>query len=196
MPKAGGSIILLLTVLSLVGCTTAEKSKEKTFSVRGYLQDEARVDQQISGKIGNWENAPDAVDIERKKTRQVYYLELTKEADEADKTITEVEETTNTETNVPTVPETDETPTPSAPPQPKYDLPTFDDEAATPTSPTAAAPTGFKQYKVEKDDTLQKISMKFYNTNNKWPQIYEANKDVIKNPNFIKPGITIRIPAL
>jgi len=198
MPKAGRSILLSLMVLSLVGCATADKSKEKTFSVRSYIQDEPRVDQEISGKIGNWENAPDAVDVERKKTRQVYYLELTKEADEADKTITEIEETTATQDTTAPAPAAAPTPAPtsSAPPQPKLNLPSFDDEPAAQMPPRAAASTGFTEYKVEKDDTLQKISMKFYKTNNKWTQIYEANKDVIKNPNFIKPGITIRIPSL
>jgi nucleoid-associated protein YgaU len=194
MPKAGRSILLLLLVLSFAGCAT-QNNPDKKYSFRGYIADEARVDQEITGKVGNWENAPDAVDVERKPTRQVYYLELTKEAEEADKTITEIEETTDTETTVTSVPVADEPPAPTPAPEPRYNIPSFDDEPAMPSASGAAA-TGFKSYKVEKDDTLQKISMKFYNTNNKWPQIYEANKDIIKNPNFIKPGITIRIPTL
>jgi nucleoid-associated protein YgaU len=58
----------------------------------------------------------------------------------------------------------------------------------------AAAPEGSKEYVVQKGDTLQKISMKFYDTHNKWNRIYEANKDILPNPNRIKPGVTIRIP--
>ena len=53
----------------------------------------------------------------------------------------------------------------------------------------------FKSYVVQKGDTLQKISNKFYNSYNKWPQIYDSNRDVIKDPNFLKPGITIKIPV-
>ena len=198
MPKAGGSIILFLAIFSLAGCAT-QANTEKKYSMRGYISDEPRVDQQISGKVGNWQNAPDAVDAPRKKTRQVYFLELTKEAEEADRTITEIEETTETETTVTSAPPvTSETPPTTPPPAPKqnFNLPDFDEEPAPPSAPTPSASSSgsFTEYTVEKDDTLQKISKKFYDTNNRWPQIYEANKDRIKNPNFIKPGITIRIP--
>lgn len=51
------------------------------------------------------------------------------------------------------------------------------------------------QYTVEKDDTLQKISQKFYNSYGKWTRIYEANKSVIPNPDRIKPGTVLQIPV-
>jgi len=51
------------------------------------------------------------------------------------------------------------------------------------------------EYKVEKDDTLQKISKKLYGSFNQWTKIYDANKDVIKDPNFLKPGVLLKIPA-
>ena len=47
-----------------------------------------------------------------------------------------------------------------------------------------------------KDDTLQKISKKVYGSHGKWTKIYDANKDKIKNPNFVKPGTVITIPPL
>ncbi len=49
-------------------------------------------------------------------------------------------------------------------------------------------------YRVEKDDTLQKISQKFYNSYSKWTRIYEANKSAIPNPDRIKPGTVLQIP--
>lgn len=49
-------------------------------------------------------------------------------------------------------------------------------------------------YRVEKDDTLQKIAKKFYGVYGQWTVIYEANRDVLKNPNFVKPGIVLKIP--
>jgi nucleoid-associated protein YgaU len=51
-------------------------------------------------------------------------------------------------------------------------------------------------YTVQKGDTLQKISMKFYGTTRKWPIIHEANADAIKHPSRIYPGQVIVIPAL
>lgn len=52
----------------------------------------------------------------------------------------------------------------------------------------------FEQYSVGKDDTLQKISKKFYNTTKKWPKIYEANKDILRTPDKLCPGQTLKIP--
>jgi len=52
----------------------------------------------------------------------------------------------------------------------------------------------FQTYKVMKDDTLQKISKKFYGTYKKWKKIYDANKEKIKDPDRIKPGIVLNIP--
>lgn len=50
-------------------------------------------------------------------------------------------------------------------------------------------------YKVEKGDTLQKISQKFYGTTKRWMKIYNANKDTLKSPSKIYPGRTINIPV-
>jgi len=54
----------------------------------------------------------------------------------------------------------------------------------------------YESYTVQKNDTLQKISMKFYGTTRKWKKIYDANTDVLKNPDRVYPGKTIRIPLL
>ena len=51
-------------------------------------------------------------------------------------------------------------------------------------------------YTVLKDDTLQKIAKKVYGSYGKWTKIYDANKDKIKNPNFVKPGTVIVIPPI
>lgn len=50
------------------------------------------------------------------------------------------------------------------------------------------------QYTAEKDDTLQKIAKKFYDSYSKWTRIYEANKSVIPNPDRINPGTVLQIP--
>lgn len=51
-----------------------------------------------------------------------------------------------------------------------------------------------QQYQVQKKDTLQSISQKFYGTTKKWMKIYQANKDTLKAPDKIYPGQTINIP--
>jgi nucleoid-associated protein YgaU len=49
-------------------------------------------------------------------------------------------------------------------------------------------------YIVQSGDSLSKISKKFYGDPNKWKRIFEANRDVVKNPDVIQPGWTLRIP--
>ncbi len=51
-------------------------------------------------------------------------------------------------------------------------------------------------YKVEKGDTLQKISYKFYGKYSLWPKIFEANKDRLENPDSLYVGQELRIPNL
>ncbi|HLF17384.1 MAG TPA: LysM peptidoglycan-binding domain-containing protein [Candidatus Omnitrophota bacterium] len=188
MPKGliKGMVVVAMFVF-MTGCSTVKK-----IDVRGYMQDKPRVDQDIQGAVGNWENAPMAEDPERKPTRKMYYLEFSKEADpfeEADKLL---EEKSSSTTASESFPGSNEPTQKTQPQQRTLDLSGLKD---TPTQPSVPAAAGeYTEYKVEKDDTLQKISMKFYNTHSKWPKIYEANKDLIPNPNFIKPGIVIRIP--
>jgi nucleoid-associated protein YgaU len=50
------------------------------------------------------------------------------------------------------------------------------------------------EYTIQSGDSLSKIAKQFYGDAKQWPKIYEANKDVIKNPNLIYPGQKIKIP--
>lgn len=51
-----------------------------------------------------------------------------------------------------------------------------------------------KTYTVEKGDSLSKIAKHFYGDANKWKEIFEANKDSIKDPDVIHPGQELKIP--
>lgn len=64
-------------------------------------------------------------------------------------------------------------------------------------APEVAEPSAasFEKYTVEKGDTLQKISKKFYGTTKKWNKIFEANKDALKTPDRIRPGQSLNIPV-
>lgn len=57
-----------------------------------------------------------------------------------------------------------------------------------------AEPKAPKTYVIQKGDTLQKISEKFYGTTKKFDKIYQANKDVLKDKNTLKVGTKIKIP--
>ena len=60
-------------------------------------------------------------------------------------------------------------------------------------APKILEPEPEQKYTVQKGDTLQKISKKFYGTTKKWTKIYDANKDVLKAPNKVYPGQVLRI---
>lgn len=55
---------------------------------------------------------------------------------------------------------------------------------------------GQQTYVVEKGDTLSAIAQKFYGKASAWKQIFEANRDVLDNPDLIKPGQTLKLPAV
>ncbi len=49
---------------------------------------------------------------------------------------------------------------------------------------------------VERGDTLSKIAKEHYGSANKYPEIFEANKPMLTDPDKIYPGQVLRIPAL
>lgn len=49
-------------------------------------------------------------------------------------------------------------------------------------------------YVVKKGDTLSKIAKEFYGDASLYPKIFEANRDILTDPNLIKVGQKLRIP--
>ncbi len=174
-------ILLVFIAVLITGC-----SSTKDITVRRYIQEKARVDQEVQGTVGNWQNAPEAVvDPNRRPTRRIYVVEFSKEADQ-NQDVDELgagskifmDEEVETTTRIRSI-------------TPKMDLPSFDGNRGV----FSQQATSFTDYTVEKNDTLQKISKKFYDSYSKWPRIYEVNRDVLKNPDSIKPGMVIKIPV-
>lgn len=58
-------------------------------------------------------------------------------------------------------------------------------------APPAAEP---RVYEVVAGDSLSKIAKRFYGDASKYPRIFEANRDQLKDPNVIQPGQRLRIP--
>lgn len=64
------------------------------------------------------------------------------------------------------------------------------------TQPVEDPPKAESQtYTVVKGDSLWKIAKKYYGDGSKYPTIYQANTDKIKNPNLIYPGQVLTIPS-
>ena len=50
-------------------------------------------------------------------------------------------------------------------------------------------------YTVEEGDTLSKISKQFYGEASLYLSIFEANRNILTDPNKIQPGMQLRIPT-
>ena len=72
-----------------------------------------------------------------------------------------------------------------------------DNFGAYPSPVKADEPKGeaYSHYIVKKGDSLWTISKLIYHKADKWQKIYDVNKDVIKDPNRLKPGTDLKIPA-
>lgn len=69
-------------------------------------------------------------------------------------------------------------------------------EPAPPPPPPPPPAPEERWYTVKPGDTLAKIAKEMYGDSSKWPLIYKANLDRIKDPNVLWPGMKLRIPPL
>ena len=51
-------------------------------------------------------------------------------------------------------------------------------------------------YTIQSGDSLWKLASAHYGDGNKWQALFEANREVIKDPDKIYPGQQIRVPTL
>ena len=81
---------------------------------------------------------------------------------------------------------------------PDENLPDFSDVEGGSSAADAAPvdPTAARTYEVQKGDSLWKIAKHVYGDGNKWKAIADANAELIPNPDKIKPGQVLTIPAL
>lgn len=68
----------------------------------------------------------------------------------------------------------------------------FSDVSSTVTSTEEIV--GEQQYTVQKGDNLSKIAKNMLGDANAWKRIFEANRDVLDDPDKIFPGQTLKIP--
>lgn len=56
------------------------------------------------------------------------------------------------------------------------------------------AVSGEKAYQVRQGDSLARVAQRELGSQRRWREIFEANRDMIRNPNIVRVGLTIRIP--
>jgi len=67
---------------------------------------------------------------------------------------------------------------------------TYDTDAAAPQPASQTA----KTYTVKAGDTLSKIAKQHYGNANLYTKIFEANKDILRDPDKIQGGQVLKIP--
>ncbi|MEW5895844.1 MAG: LysM peptidoglycan-binding domain-containing protein [Candidatus Omnitrophota bacterium] len=191
----GKMIVVMMSVVLVTGCSSTRTAVQnespdvmasKGLETRFYVEDRAREDQSMEGgNYGYIMGTPvpeDRNDI--KKTRKVYVLEVTKNVKEA---VNAPQVTL--EPYVPPISE-------SIPPVEKRrdDFERIRIPDISEVEPVEEGESDAQAYVVQEGDTLQKISKKFYGSYAKWTTIYDTNRDILKDPNRIKPGMRILIP--
>ena len=74
-------------------------------------------------------------------------------------------------------------------------IPTWSQEVVADIRATGGAAQAEKTYTVKAGDTLSKIAKEMLGDANAYMEIFNANKDVISDPDKIKPGQVLKIPA-
>jgi nucleoid-associated protein YgaU len=72
-------------------------------------------------------------------------------------------------------------------------MPDFSDVQSGASS-TAPAAQVYETYEVKSGDSLSKIAKRVYGDAKAWKKIFEANTDIIKDPDKIFPGQKLKIP--
>ncbi|HEY2295540.1 MAG TPA: LysM peptidoglycan-binding domain-containing protein [Thermoanaerobaculia bacterium] len=73
--------------------------------------------------------------------------------------------------------------------------PDFSDVEGGASSTAPLAEPAEQTYAVASGDSLSKIAKKFYGDANQWRRIFEANQDILDDPDKIYPGQTLKIPS-
>ncbi len=174
------SIIVLLPAFLLSGCV-----------VRTYKVTRDRVDQNLTGGNRGYlmGNAPRNIEAkDRKTTRSTNVVEIElrppvkfEKSTESDQAI---------QKRSPAVPE-------SITETKATESQVFEHNVTEPviSQETPVTQEVLQKYTVQKGDTLQKISEKFFGTTKKWLKIYDVNREALKGPNKIYPGQVINIPV-
>ena len=169
-------LVVSALVFVLAGC-----------AVRRYTQVRERVDQDMGGNAGYMSGAVQPEDRSHiRKTRKTYVVEFSTKAP------AEKEDLNAGSTKTTSVRSSESYSTSSEPYSASSRIKVTRPAPVAPVIEDTAPSSG--EYTIEKGDTLQKISKKFYDTYRKWNVIYEANKERIKDPNRIKEGTVIVIP--
>ena len=74
-------------------------------------------------------------------------------------------------------------------------IPTWSQDVVADIQARPGAAAAAKTYTVKAGDTLSKIARESFGDANAYPKIFDANRDQLTDPDKIKPGQVLKIPA-
>jgi nucleoid-associated protein YgaU len=75
-------------------------------------------------------------------------------------------------------------------------IPDWKNEVVADIKATGGGATAARTYTVKAGDTLSKIAKEHLGDGNAYMQIFEANKDQLKDPDKIQPGQVLKMPQM
>jgi nucleoid-associated protein YgaU len=78
-------------------------------------------------------------------------------------------------------------------PERKEPLPDFSDVQSG-SSSTAPTQSPTRTHTVKKGESLSKIAKRVYGDAQQWRRIYDANRDIVSDPDLIHPGQVLKLP--
>jgi LysM repeat protein len=85
---------------------------------------------------------------------------------------------------------------PSAVPVPQHNRAWIVSEPRPASAQTGPAPISQPQsHRVQQGDTLSGLAQRYLGSSTRYLEIYTANRDLLRNPNDLRVGMTIRIPS-
>ncbi len=82
----------------------------------------------------------------------------------------------------------------SAPPAPARPSPSPSAVAPRPTPARAVSAAAPSRHTVKSGETLARLAAVYYGDRNAWKTIFDANRDLLKKPEGLRPGMVIVIP--
>ena len=79
--------------------------------------------------------------------------------------------------------------------KPKADFSNVQSGSSSTARSSSRSDVEVRSYTVVAGDSLSKIAKREYGDAGKWRQIYDANREQIKDPDLIYPGQVLTIPA-
>lgn len=159
--------------MGLFGKSLEEKTAEAVKSLRGSIKGLKSLDAVVEGKVVTLTGEAESIEAKGKAMAEFNKL-------------VETENTLN-KIKLAQAPVAAQAPVPAA-------APVVTAGAPAQTAAAAAAPAAEKIHVVEKGDTLGAIAKKYYGKAGAYMKIFEANKDILTDPDKIKPGQKLRIP--